>query len=130
MSKKANERSLPQCVELDAKDVGVRLPRGLRVFDVRVADDDEWPCTRDGRSLLGSELVEYVLRFRSTEQSLTTGDLRGLGPAAGEIKAGIGYLIKEARRADVAPKAIAICNFAVVLLCDSGRGDPWAKTDP
>ena len=124
-----NERSLPQCVELDAADVGVRLPRGLRVFDVRVSDDDEWPCTRDGRRLLGSEVVEYVLRFCAMWQSLTTGDLRGLGPAADEIKAGIGYLVKEARKEEK-PVALAICNFAVVLLCDSGRGDPWAKTDP
>ena len=130
MGKKANERSLPQRVELDAADVGVRLPRGLRLFDVRVSDNDvEWPRSRNGRTLYGSEAVEYVLRFASTCSTCFTDDLRGRELSDPRIADAISRFVKEARKSK-APIAIAICNFAVDLMCDSGRGDPWAKTDP
>jgi hypothetical protein len=104
----------------------VSVPPGVRVFDTRIGDDVDWPRTPEGRTLIGSEPAEYVLKIHSPMRYISASDLRDPGSEQ-EIAELIAHFAKEAAN-DVRARAIVVCNFAVALLCDSGRGDPWANS--
>lgn len=125
-SNKADRALSHGCVELDPRALGVSVPPGVRVFDVRIGDAVDWPCTPEGRTLIGSEAAEYVLGIHSPVRHISTSDLRDPGSEQ-EIAELIAHFAKEAAK-DARARAIVVCNFAVALLCDSGRGDPWANS--
>ncbi|MBK8172830.1 MAG: hypothetical protein IPK60_21180 [Sandaracinaceae bacterium] len=125
-SDKADRTLSHGCAELDPRTLGVSLPPGIRLFDARLADDADWPRTPSGRALIGSEVAEYVLGIHSPMRNTSASDLRDAANAS-EAAELVAYYARDAAN-DVRARAIVLCNYAVALVCDSGRGDPWANS--